>query len=82
MVGILFSALIYLIPLSAIIFFIASLCNFIGTSKCYKTEPTEANKQKKSAAKTLLIVSSIIMGVLVAVIVAFMMLMVSAVAYM
>jgi len=82
MVGILFSALIYLIPLAAIVFFIASLCGHIEANKQFKAEPNVENEQKKNATKTLLIISSIIMGVLVAVIVAFMMLMFAAVAYM
>lgn len=82
MVGLLFSALIYLIPLAAIVFFIASLCGYIGAKKQYKAEPSEANEQKKNATKTLLIVSSIIMGVLLAVVIGFMALMFMAVAYM
>lgn len=82
MVGILFSALIYLIPLAAIVFFIASLCGYIGAKKQFKAEPNTENEQKKNATKTLLIISSIVMGVLVTVIVAFMVLMFAAVAYM
>lgn len=82
MVGILFSTLIYLIPLAAIAFFIVSLCSFIGAKKQYKAEPNDANKQKKNATKTQLIVSSIIMGVLVTIVIAFIALMFTAVAYM
>lgn len=82
MAGILFLAFIYLIPLAAIVFFIVSLCCYVAARSRYKAEPNDLNAQKKSATKTLLIVSSIIMGVLVVVIVAFMALMFSAVAYM
>lgn len=82
MVGILFSALIYLIPLAAIAFFIVSLCNYVWVKKDYKAEPNESNQQKKNTAKTLLIVSSVIMGVFLVVIVAFIALMYTAVAYM
>lgn len=82
MMGLLLSVLIYLIPFVAIIFFIAGLCNFFEVRKQYAAEPNETNLQKKQAAKTLLIVASVIMGVLVAVIVAFMALMYTAVAYM
>ncbi len=82
MVGILFSTLIYLIPLAAIAFFIASLCGYIGAKKQFKADPSEVNAQQKNATKTSLIVSSIIMGVLIAVIVAFIALMYTAVAYM
>ena len=82
MAGILFMSLIYLIPLIAIAFFIVSLCNFIVTGKKYKAEPSDMTKQKKSTAKTMFIVSSIIMGVLLAVVIGFMALMYMAVAYM
>ncbi len=82
MVGILFSALIYLIPLAAIVFFIVSLCCYISARSQYKAEPNELNCHKKQATKTLLIVSSIIMGVLLAVIIGFVALMFTAVAYM
>lgn len=82
MASILFSALIYLIPLAAIVFFIVSLSCYVAARSQYKAEPNELNNHKKQATKTLLIVSSIIMGVLVVIIVAFMALMFSAVAYM
>ena len=73
--GLILSMLIYLIPFAAIVFFIASLCNFITVRKQFIASPDETNLQKKQAAKTLLIVASAIMGVLLAVIVAFMVLM-------
>lgn len=82
MTSILFSALIYLIPLAAIVFFIASICCYVVARSRYNTEPSDLNAQKKSATKTLLIVSSIIMGVLLVVVIGFMALMFSAVAYM
>lgn len=82
MAGILFLTLIYLIPLVAIIFFIVSICNYVAAKKKYKAEPNDLNAQKKSAAKTVLIVSSIIMGVLLVVVIGFIALMYTAVAYM
>jgi len=82
MLGILMSILIYLIPLAAIVFFIVSLCYFIAVKKQYKLEPGEINMQKKNTAKTLLIVASVIMGVFLVVIIAFVSLMFMAVAYM
>ena len=82
MAGILFLTLIYLIPLVAIVFFIVSLCNYIAAMKNYKAEPNDLNAQKKNAAKTALIVSSIIMGVLLVVVIGFIALMYTAVAYM
>ena len=82
MAGSLFLALIYLIPLTAIVFFITSLCNYIGAKKKYKSDPCETNEQKKNTTKSLLIASSVIMGVLLAVVIGFIALMYTAVAYM
>ena len=82
MIGLLMSVLIYLIPFTAILFFIVSLCNFVAVRKQYKLEPSEINMQKKNTAKSLLIVASVIMGVLLVVIIAFVSLMFMAVAYM
>ena len=82
MTGILFSALLYLIPLSSIAFFIVSLCCYISAKKRYNADPSDLNDHKKQTTKTLLIVSSIIMGVLLAVIIGFIALMYTAVAYM
>jgi len=82
MYGLFFMTCIYLIPLSAIVFFIASLCGYIKAAKLYKAEPDELNKQKKSTTKTLLIVSSVIVGILLIVVICFMALMYTAVTYM
>ena len=82
MASMIFSIFIYFIPFAAIAFFVVSLCNFIAAGKQYKLEPNDANAQKKATTKTLLIVSSIIMGVLLTVIIAFISLMFMAVAYM
>ena len=80
--GMLLRAFIYLIPMTTLVFFIVSLCDFIGARKAYKVEPNEINEQKKKSARTQFIVSSVIFGVLLAVIIAFMSLMFVAVAYM
>ncbi|MBQ8799301.1 MAG: hypothetical protein IJZ55_07030 [Lachnospiraceae bacterium] len=82
MLGMLLSKFLYLIPLAAVIFFIISLCNFIEAKKHYKTEPNEANKEKKNTTKTILITASVIMGVLLAVVIGFVVLMYTAIAYM
>ena len=63
-------------------FFVVSLCNFIAAKKQYKAEPNEKNEQKKNTSKTLLIISSIIMGVLLAIIIGFIAMMYTAIAYM
>ncbi len=82
MLGMLLRLFIYLIPMVAIVFFIVSIINFIEAKKQYKADPNEANLQKKNATRTLLIVSSVIFGILLTVIIAFMSLMFVAVAYM
>lgn len=82
MAGSFLLALIYLIPLAAIVFFITSLCNYIGAKKQNKSEPSETNEQKKNTTKSLLIASSVIMGVLLAVVIGFIALMYTAIAYM
>ena len=82
MASMLFSTLIYVIPMAAIVFFIVSLCDFICARKKYKDEPNEVNELKKNTTKTLLIVSSVIMGVFLAIIIGFAALMFTAVAYM
>lgn len=82
MTSMIFSIVIYLIPFTAIAFFVVSLCNHIAARKQYNADPNETNLQKKKSTGTLLIVSSVIMGVLLAVIIGFMALMFMAVAYM
>lgn len=74
--------LIYFIPMAAIVFFFVSLYGYIGAKKQYKAEPTATNEQKKKATKTLLIAASVIMGILLVVVIGFMVLMYTAVAYM
>ena len=78
----LFMSFIYLVPVASIAFFIVSLVNFIGAKKVYKANPTEINLQKKNETRTMLIVSSVILGVFLVAIIAFMALMFVAVAYM
>ena len=82
MIGMLMMSFIYLVPMAAIAFFVVSLYNFVVARKHYKAEPNEENELKKKTTKTLLVVSSVIMGVLFAVIIAFVSLMFMAVAYM
>lgn len=82
MYGMLLMSFIYLVPMAAIVFFVVNLINFVRAKKQYKTNPTDFNLQKKSTTITLLIISSVILGVLLAVIIAFVSLMFMAVAYM
>lgn len=70
------------IPFAAIVFFVISLCGYLGANKRYKAAQDEVAMQEKKKYKTLLIVSSVIMGVLLAIVISFMALMFMAVAYM
>ena len=80
--GFLLRSLIYIIPISAIVLFIVSLCDYFDAKKKYAAEPNDSNEQRKKTAKKVFIVSSVIMGVLLAVVLGFMALMFMAVAYM
>ena len=82
MSGVFLMSFIYTVPVAAIVFFIVSLCNYISAKKKYAVEQNEFNERRKNATKTLLIVSSVIMGVLLTVVLGFMALMFMAVAYM
>ena len=82
MSGIFLMSFIYTVPVAAIVFFIVSLCNYISAKKKFAAEQNDYNEHRKSATKTLLIVSSVIMGVLLAVVLGFMALMFMAVAFM
>ena len=82
MAGYLFMSLIYIIPIVAIVFFIVSLCYYIDAKKKYVAEPNDFNEQKKKETKTMLLVASIVMGVLLTVITGFVVMMYMAIAYM
>lgn len=82
MIGKLFSLLLYLIPLLAITFFITSICNYSTAKKSHKAEPNDLNAHKMNTSKKLLIVSTIVMVVFLAIIIGFIAMMYTAIAYM
>ena len=77
-----YSIFFFLIPFATIAFFVVSLCNYISAKKNFKLEQTEENGAEVKKSRVMLIVSSVIMGVLLAIVISFMALMFVAVAYM
>lgn len=76
MVGFLYSLMVTLLPLGTIVFFIVSLVRYLNGRKAGCAE-TEMKRRK-----ILLVVSSVIMGVLVASILGIIALLYMAIAYM
>ena len=76
MVGFLYSLMVTLLPLGTIVFFIVSLVRYLNGRKAGCAE-TEMKRRK-----ILLVVSSVIMGVLVASIIGIIALLYMAIAYM
>ena len=76
MVGLLYSLIVTLLPLGTIVFFIISLVRFLQGKK----NGCEAQEMKRR--KVLLIVSSVMMGVLVASLIGIVVLLYMAVAFM
>ena len=76
MVGFLYSLMVTLLPLGTVVFFIVSLVRYLNGRKAGCSE-TEMKRRK-----ILLVVSSVIMGVLVASILGIIALLYMAIAYM
>lgn len=75
--------LIYLaVPIAALVFFLVSLCLYISAKNQERRLPGSVNPQTLQTRKVMLIVSSVIAGVLVAVLIGFMILVMSSIAYM
>ena len=72
----------YGIPIGVLTFFIVSLVRFCRGRKANKLVPDTFSPEEMRARKTMLIVSSVIMGVLAAVVIGFTVLLFMAVAYM
>ena len=70
------------IPVAAIIFFVVSLCMYLSAKKQNKRQPGSVSSQTIKNRKILLIVSSVIAGVLVTILIAFIALLFMAVAFM
>lgn len=74
--------LYFAIPVAAILFFIVSLCLFLSARKQNKQQPGSVSAQTLRKRKIMLIVSSVIAGVLAAIVIAFIALLYMAVAFM
>lgn len=74
--------LYFAIPVAAILFFIVSLCLFFSARKQNKLQPGSVSAQTLRKRKIMLIVSSVIAGVLAAIVIAFIALLYMAVAFM
>lgn len=61
----------YGIPVAALVFFVVSLCRFISAKSKNKKEPGAFSAEEMKTRKMLLIISALIVGVLVAVVIAF-----------
>ena len=74
--------LYFAIPVAAILFFIVSLCLFLSARKQNKQQPGSVSAQTLRKRQIMLIVSSVIAGVLAAIVIAFIALLYMAVAFM
>lgn len=74
--------LYFAIPVAAILFFIVSLCLFLSARKQNKLQPGSVSAQTLRKRKIMLIVSSVIAGILAAIVIAFIALLYMAVAFM
>ncbi len=74
--------LFYLIPIGSVAFFIVSLVAFCTSKNANKRSPGSYTEKQLKTRKILLIISSIIMGVMVAVVVGLMALLFIGIAYM
>ena len=82
MQGIVLSILFFSIPLAAVAFFIVSLIDFISAKRTNNRQPNTYDERELSVRRTKLIVASCIAGVLVAVVVAIVILLWMAIAFM
>ena len=82
MLSYLISILYYLIPLAALLFFIISLSLYLEAKQKNKIVPGTYTSEQMKSRKICLIVSSVIAGVMAVVVIAFIGLMMMAVAFM
>ncbi len=81
-VGYIYSILLFLIPLLSLTFFIVSLVNYIKLVKKNKRCPDSTLQAKITTWKVLLIVSSVLAGIMLAIVIAIIALMYMVIAYM
>ncbi len=82
MLGIIYSALLILLPTAVLAFFIISLCKYIADKKANKLNPDSFTKQQITQRKFALIVSGTLFGVMTAVVIGFTILIALSIAYM
>ncbi len=78
----LFAILFGLIPIAALVFFIISLCLYLSAKKQSKKQPESVSPDILKGKKATLIVASVTAGVIWAVVMGFVVLLASAIAYM
>jgi len=76
------SALFYLIPAAALIFFVVSLIRYLHAKKKNKQTPDSFSPDQIKSRKLCLAVSSVIAGILAVVVLAFVVLIMMAIAFM
>lgn len=74
--------LFYGIPIAAVVFFVVSLWLYIAAKRQGKQNPESVSEYTMKIRKTLLIISSTILGTLVVVVAAMILLLYTAVAFM
>ncbi len=72
----------YGIPIATLVFFIISLCRYLSAKRRHRLDPASISEAQLKSRKTLMIVSLILAAVFVAVVIAFILLMLMAVAFM
>ena len=78
----LMSLLFYLLPIGAVAFFITSLVRYLSARKKFRYGTGSVSKEELKKRRLFLIVSSVMMAVLLAVVIGFICLLVTAIAYM
>lgn len=72
----------YGIPIAAVIFFIISLCRYLSAKRRQRVAPDSISEEQLRTRRILLIVSIFIAGIFTAVVIAFILLMFMAAAFM
>lgn len=76
------SILFFAVPIAAVIFFVVSLVSFLTAKSSNKRTPGKFSESQIKTRLLLLIVSSVIAGVILAMVISFVALLYMAVAYM
>ena len=82
MVGILFGIIFFVIPLVMLVYVGISIYRYVSAKRKNREEPGSFTEEEMKKRRTVLIVSAVVTGVLVAVVVGFLAMLVMAIAYM